>query len=56
MKYSCDVCSRPLPDGYVPQTDGRGRPVLAICTPCNDRLVIERAERLGLNTPPQVIH
>lgn len=50
----CDCCNAPLPEGYAPQVDARGRPCLAICTPCNDRLVLERAQRLGLTVPDLV--
>jgi hypothetical protein len=45
MTYSCDICETPLPPGYTPQVDGRGRPCLAICESCEDQLVAERAAR-----------
>lgn len=46
VNYSCDLCRRPLPEGYVPQVDAAGRPCLAVCRPCNDQIVVERAQRL----------
>lgn len=45
---TCDVCDRQLDEDYTPQVDARGRPCLAICEPCNDDLVRERAQRLDL--------
>lgn len=53
---TCDYCPRELPAGYVPKVDASGRPVEAVCRPCDLRHMRERAERLGLNTEPQVIH
>lgn len=50
IRYRCDVCDVPLPTGYVPQVDHRGRPVLAICARCNDEDVRARAKRLGLTS------
>lgn len=46
---TCDLCFRWVPDDTPMQVDASGRPVLLACTACNDRIVRERAERLGLN-------
>lgn len=56
MSYRCDLCDEPLPEGYVPQTDHRGRPCLAVCRRCNDEIAEERALRLGVIASCLVIH
>lgn len=46
---TCDLCEADLPSDYAPQVDPRGRPCLAVCEPCNDQIVRERAQRLGIS-------
>lgn len=46
---TCDLCPTVLAEDYTPQVDHLGRPCLAICEPCNDEMVRERAQRLGIS-------
>lgn len=49
--YRCDECDQPLPFGYVPEVDARGRFTQAVCRPCKLAQVFRAiARRAALET------